>query len=306
MLRHAVLLLLLQSRRSDCASSEGHPKHNGNRTHSKHEAQMAVLCSPGCHADWIADGVCDDVCFTVECAWDHADCDGHKELPSRNGTLLAHAEPAATPRLAIDANCADGCQLHWRGDGACDEPCNTAACGWDGHDCRVSDTLVVVDGSAGRGKGSGGGGGGGGGGSGGAGGVGGSGDEVSECERVCGYTWVELRDGNCETPRCWCGEGDEAPAEGQGCEVAANATEICQGERDVCIDTAVKADRLLVGIWVSIAGTAVFVAALLAHVYRVTNPNPNHPHSRSWPKGYEGLPTRTPMVIPAGLGLEPA
>ena len=31
--------------------------------------------------------------------------------------------------------CSRGCPIKWRGDGACDQPCNVAACDMDGGDC---------------------------------------------------------------------------------------------------------------------------------------------------------------------------
>eukprot|EP00965_Chrysotila_dentata_P201204 6180450-Pleurochrysis_carterae.AAC.1 len=45
----------------------------------------------------------------------------------------------------IDTYCAIGCPHGWTGDGTCDQPCNNAACNFDGADCLPGDRQLVFE-----------------------------------------------------------------------------------------------------------------------------------------------------------------
>mmetsp|Transcript_11457 Transcript_11457/g.29242 ORF Transcript_11457/g.29242 Transcript_11457/m.29242 type:complete len:590 (-) Transcript_11457:93-1862(-) len=68
----------------------------------------AYQCSPGCGAQLIGDGECDERCNNEACNFDGGDC----PLP-----------------------CAPGCGISQPGDGICDEACNNEACSFDNDDC---------------------------------------------------------------------------------------------------------------------------------------------------------------------------
>ncbi len=77
-----------------------------------------------------------------------------------------------------------------------------------------------------------------------------------------------------------------------------NASSPCARPRLVCKRKRHKLEHFLVIVWVSIAGTGVFVLALLVHAYRLTTPGIGSP--RSWgASGYAGIGNSVPMTAAA-------
>ena len=77
---------------------------------------------------WLADGECDDECFTEACKYDNGDCidnDGHFRVPERS-------------------RCDESCPASWLGDGECDPVCNLQACLYDNGDCTPGSCLIAL------------------------------------------------------------------------------------------------------------------------------------------------------------------
>ena len=120
---------------------------------------------------------------------------------------------------------------------------------------------------------------------------------VPACERLCPLTFAlvtkrseceALEDCNCDGEAC-------APADAAAAALNASfvfGTDPCMHERATCTAHRLQRERLLLVLWLSLAGTSLFVMGLVVHAYRLTSPL-GSPRSFA-AAGYTGINFATP------------
>ena len=74
----------------------------------------------------------------------------------------------------------------------------------------------------------------------------------------------------------------------------ASLAEPCASERKVCATRRAAHERLLLVVWLSLAGTSIFVMGLVMHAYRLTSPL-GSPRSFA-ASGYTGIQFANPGI----------
>ena len=99
-------------------------------------------------------------------------------------------------------------------------------------------------------------------------------------------------------------EGVSSPGVSEGGAHTTGAEGVCSAERRACQARRDASERLQLVLWLSLAGTSLFVLSLLWYAYRLTSPLGS---PRTWAAaGYHGLPFASPTTaaLPGVLALD--
>jgi hypothetical protein len=125
--------------------------------------------------------------------------------------------------------------------------------------------------------------------------------DPSVCERTCPLSFASISGaGDCEAlPDCSCEGVACVPSETTA--EALNGTsggDPCHGERNTCASMRLRRERLQLVVWISLAGTSIFVLLIVVHAYRLTSPVEHPPQvfgGKHALTGYSSVVQMTPL-----------